>query len=98
MFPSKLGAKDEEEGGTPALLVAAGKVKSKMPPKLGADAADEEDTSEEEVNPKQAMQDSAAKIAALLGGSKTVAKQLSAALESHCRAVYELLENENGEP
>lgn len=97
MLPAKLGAKDEE-GGTPALLVAAGKIKSKMPPKLGAEPGyEDEDESEESLDPKQAMLDATAEIVACLGGSKSAAKRLNAALEAHHRACDALIDAEEGE-
>jgi hypothetical protein len=94
MLPAKLGAKDEEEGGTPALLVATGKLKSKMPPKLGAEPGDEEDTSEEALDPAQACMDAAKDIAACLNVSPSVAKRLNAALTAHHRAV-DTMDEEN---
>lgn len=97
MLPSKLGAKDEEDGGgKPAVMIAVGKVKPKMPPRLGEYPSDEEDSSEEELDPKQAMKDATAEIISCLGGSQQALKRLNAALEAHHRACDALIEKEEG--
>lgn len=95
MLPSKLGAKDEEEDGKPAIMVAVGK--AKMPPKLGAEEEEAGDTSEEALDPKQAMLDASKEIITCLNGSPSVAKRLNAALEAHHRALCELIEGEESE-
>ena len=89
----------DEEGGKPAVMIAVGKVKPRMPPKLGAGYGpeSEEDEGEESLDPKQAMLDATMEIIACLGGSKSVAKRLNAALEAHHRACDEMIDAEEGE-
>ena len=94
MLPAKLGAKDEEEGGKPAVVVAIGK--SKMPAKLGEDPGAGEDDSEEELDPEQAMKDATAEIISCLGGSTQSARRLKAALEAFCRACDAKEDKEEG--
>ena len=99
MFPSKLGARDEEDEGKPAIMIAVGKAKPKMPPKLGASPGDEEsdDEGEDILDPKQAMMDATMEIISCLGGSRQAAKRLNAALEAHQRACDALIEKEEGD-
>jgi phage gp36-like protein len=95
MLPAKLGMKDDEEGGKPAVMIAVGKVKPKLSPRLGEESSDEPDE-EEVLDPKQAQKDATAEIISCLGGSQQALKRLNAALEAHCRATYELIEKEEG--
>ena len=96
MLPAKLGAKEEEEGGSPAMVVAIGKTKSRMPSKLGAEPEMGEDDSEESLDPRQAAMDATREIVACLNGSPSVAKRLNAALEAHHRACGQMIESEEG--
>lgn len=96
MLPSKLGAKDEGDGEKPAVMIAVGKVKPKMPPRLGEYPSEEEDGGEEDLDPKQAMKDATAEIISCLGGSQQALKRLNAALEAHHRACDALIEREEG--
>ena len=96
MLPAKLGAKAEDDGEKPAIMVAIGKVKPKVPPKLGAepDGESEDSGEEEQLDPGQAMKDATAEIIACLGGSQQAAKRLNAALEAHHRACEAMIEQE----
>jgi hypothetical protein len=98
MLPAKLGMKDEEDGGKPAIMIAVGKAKPKMPPKLGGDYSEEDDDAGEEIlDPKQAMKDATAEIVSCLGGSQQAVKRLNSALEAYHRACDAMIEKEEGE-
>jgi hypothetical protein len=97
MLPAKLGMKEEDGGeDKPALVVAIGKSKPKLPPRLGESPSEDGGDAEEQLDPKQAMKDATAEIISCLGGSQQALKRLNAALEAHHRACNALIENEEG--
>lgn len=102
MLPKMLGGPKEEGGGKGGGLAVVMKFKPRRPVSmLGGpreeDSTEEDDVSGETMSSEQAMKEAAREVISCMSSMKPSPERLSAALEAHTRAVYAMLEDEEGD-